>query len=106
MPTVTASKDLHHNTAREEEADLRSHILAGEEHSDRSHTVELGHTHTQVVGMDRHLAEDTVHLVEPESLVATGAVAGKSAPVGNSGGKLAVGTDFAVGIVDAAEDCN
>ena len=98
-PIVTASRDLHHNTAQEEEADPRSRIPAGEEHSDRSHMVELGHTQTQV---DRHLVEDTALLVEPESLAATGAVARTLAPVGDSGGKLPVGTDLAVGIVDSA----
>ena len=104
MPIVTASRDLHHNTAQEEaEADPRSRILAGEEHLDRSHMVELDHTHTPVVGVDRRLAEDTALLVEPESLAATvGAVARTSAPVGDSGGKLAVDTDLAVGIVDPA----
>ena len=95
MPIVAASRDLPHNTAQEEEADPRSHILVGEEHLDRSHMVELDHTHTQVVGVDRDLAEGTVRLVEPESLAATGVV-------GDSGGKLAVGTDLAVGIVDPA----
>ena len=103
---VTASRDLHHSIAQEEEADPRSRILAGEEHWDRSHMVELGHTHTQVVGVDRHLAEDTVRLVEPGSLAATEAVAVARTltPVGDSGGKLAVGTDLAVGIVVLAGD--
>ena len=101
---MTASRDLHHNTAQEEEADPRSRILAGEEHLDRSHMVELGHTQTQVVEVDRHLAEDTALLVEPESLVATGAVARTLAPVGDSGGKPAADTDLAVGIVDPAGD--
>ena len=86
MFLVTASRDLHHNTAQEEEEeeDRRSRILAGEEHLDRSHMVELDHTHTQVVGVDRHLAEDTALLVEPGSLAATGeAVARTLAPVGD-----------------------
>ena len=100
MPIVTASKDLHHSIDQEEEVDPRSHILAGEEHLDRSHMVELDHTHILVVGVDRHLAEDTALLVEPESLAAT--VARTLAPVGDSGGKLAVGTDLAAGIVDPA----
>ena len=100
---MAASRDLPHNTVQEEEADPRSHILVGEEHLDRSHMVELDHTHTQVVGVDRHLAEGTVRLVEPESLAATGAAAARTlALVGDSGGKLAVGTDLAVGIVDPA----
>ena len=105
---VAASRDLHHNTAQEEEAEPRSRILAGEEHLDRSHMVELDHTHTQVVGVDRHLAEGTALLVQPESLAATGAVAVARilAPVGDLGGKLAVGTDLAVGIVDPAGDSN
>ena len=103
MPIVTASRDLHHNIDQEVEVDPRSHILAGEEHLDRSHMVELDHTHTQVVGVDRHLAEDTALLVEPENPAATGgAVARTLAPVGDSGEKLAVGTDLAVGIVDPA----
>ena len=107
MPIVTVSRDLHHNTAQEGEADPRSRILAGEEHLDHSHMVELDRTHTRVVGVGRYLAEDTVRLVEPESLVATGAAAARTwAPVGDSRGKLAVGTDLAVGMVDPAEDCN
>ena len=68
--------------------------------------VELDRTHTMVVGVDRHLAEDTVRLVEPGNLAATGAVAVARtlALVEGSGGKLAVGTDLAVGIVDPAGD--
>ena len=81
---MTASRVLRHNTAQEEEADPRSRILAGEEHLDRSHMVELDHTHTQVVGVDRHLAGDTALLVEPESLAATGAAVARTlAPVGD-----------------------
>ena len=107
MPIVTASRELHRNTAQEEEeAEPRSRILAAEERLGRTHMVELDHTHTQVVEVDRHLAEDTALLVDPGSLAATGAVADTWAPVGDSRGKLAVGRDLAVGIVDPAEDGN
>lgn len=37
--------------------------------------VKLGHTHMQVAGVSRHLAEDTVPPGEPENLAATGVVA-------------------------------
>ena len=56
--------------------------------------------------MDRHLADDTALLVAPGSLAAIGVVARTLAPVGGSGGKLAVGTDLAVGTVDLPGDDN
>ena len=80
---MTASRDFHRNIAQDqEEEDPRSHTLAAEERLDRSHTVGLGRTHTQVAGVDRLLAEDTVRLAKPGNLVATGAVARTLAPVG------------------------
>ena len=103
---VTSSRDLHRNMAQEEEAEPRSRTLAEEEHLDRSHMVELGHTHMQLVGVDRHLVEDTVHLVGPENLAATGVPARTLAPVVDWGGKLAVRVNFAAETVGPAEDSN
>lgn len=53
------------------------------EHLDHSHKVELGHTHMQVVGVGRHLVEDTLQLGEPEDLAATGMVAHTFVPDGD-----------------------
>lgn len=72
---ITFSRDSHHNIAQEQGPDPHSRTPGEEEHLDHSHMVELGHTHMQVVGVGRHLAEDTVQLEEPEDLDATGVVA-------------------------------
>ena len=77
--------NLHRNIDQEEGTDPHSRMLAEEEeHLDHSHTVELGHTHMQVAGVGKPLAEDTVQLGKPENLAATG-VTGHTfvAPVGN-----------------------
>ena len=87
--------------AQEEEADPRSRTLAEEEHLDRNHMVELGHTHIQVVGVDRHLEEDIAHPVELENLAAR-----TLAPVVDPGGKLAVRRNFAAETVGPAGDSN
>ena len=91
---------------QEEEADPRSRTLAEEEHLDRNHMVELGHTHIQVVGVDRHLEEDIAHPVELENLAATGVAARTLAPVVDQGGKLAVRRNFAAETVGPAGDSN
>lgn len=44
---------------------------------------ELRYTRMQLAGADSHLAEDTVRLVEPENLTATGVVDRTLVPVGN-----------------------
>ena len=86
---IATSRDLHRNIAQEAEAeaeaeaDLRSRMLVGEEHLDRSHRAGLAHTHTKVAGVGRHLAEDTVRLEEPENLAAIGVAARTLAPVGD-----------------------
>lgn len=74
---IKISRVSHRNIAQEQGPDPHSRTLVEEEeHLDHSHTVELGHTHKQVVGVGRHLAEDTVQLGEPENLAAaTGVVA-------------------------------
>lgn len=75
---ATVNRVPHRKIALEEEADPHSRMLAEEEdHSDHSHTAELGHTHIQVVGVGRHLAEDTVQLDQPEDLAATAVFAHK-----------------------------
>ena len=73
---ITISRDPHRNIAQEQGPDPHSRTLGEGEHLDHSHMVELGHTHMQVVGVGRYLAEDTVQLGEPENLAAaTGVVA-------------------------------
>ena len=94
---MIASRDFHHRIAQEEEEDLRSRTLAGEEHLDRSHMVEPGYTH---IGVRSHLVEGTVHLEDPENLAATGGVARTWDSVGGWVGKLAVRMDSAAETVD------
>lgn len=71
---MAISRELHRSIAQEADPHSRNFAAAEEEHLDHGHMVEPGHNHTQVAGVGKHLAEDTVQLAEPENPAATGLV--------------------------------